>query len=604
MRPKGKTTMDPDEKKEPTNSPAGDTKGAGSVTADADPTDSTQGGGFEAKTPASGTDEGTQAVDVVNRLTQHARKALEEMRKGVVTRAEFEEKYGRITRDLATSVENMKRWQQPAAFGRDDASDPFIRRRVPVLATKNALMRYRSEEYDPHTDGVKVLDERIYDLKYWRTMAYLCHHLLRRQAAESDIPYPGMRSLESFQTYDRLVTTYFKDCGRKDLLERYQAEMKQIETGQIQLDIAQKGTDMATTTAQAGLEWAPASIVANLFEYGRPALIVGQVFPEQRMRRSPETMFYLPGSVIAYVVGENINFQSATSSNSKLYAAIPTGNFTITARMLKLGTILSTQFDEDSLIEMGPRMLQDFGYAMGDAREGWTINGDATATHQDSSDSWLQDLTTDPFKTVSAEHQTSGLRKDAIVNSNTIAYTSGGTKKLWEDGDAPYTASTGGIPSGAIKFIGDLLSKIEKGWNIPADCVLVTSVLGSIQLLMLPEVLTLERYGNAFTAWTGEVGRILGIRILASGRARDDLNTSGVFTTATTGQNKTAIYLANYRRNYLWAMLRATALESFRDIDYSQLRTVATARAVLHKYAKTAAGADRKTVAMGKAIAA
>jgi len=78
----------------------------------------------------------------------------------------------------------------------------------------------------------------------------------------------------------------------------------------------------------------------------------------------------------------------------------------------------------------------------------------------------------------------------------------------------------------------------------PGDLAWITSISGFLaDLIDLPEVRTVDKYGVNATILTGELAKLDGIPVIISEWARENLNAAGVYDGVTT--NKTTLSLVN-----------------------------------------------------------
>lgn len=179
-----------------------------------------------------------------------------------------------------------------------------------------------------------------------------------------------------------------------------------------------------------------------------------------------------------------------------------TANPTLTAVKLIGRADFSYEADEDSIVPVLPMLTQQLASGGADSYEQAIINGDTTATHQDSD---INGVSLHPGKSFK------GLRFLALANSATKT-----------------SLASGGISALNIAAIRKLLKKYGLK---PKDLMIVCGTNAYNDLVTLAETLTAEKTGNAATAriLTGESPALFGIPIIPSAQAREDLNASGVY---------------------------------------------------------------------------
>ena len=190
------------------------------------------------------------------------------------------------------------------------------------------------------------------------------------------------------------------------------------------------------------------------------------------------------------------------------------------------------EMEEDAIIAMIPFIRTDLAQDMADGEENLLLNGDTTATHQDS------DCTE---------------ADDALTSWK-------GLRKLSKDGSDTYDFGGADPTLLALRAMRSQMSKY--GIN-PRRLLYVVGPVGLVHLLNVDEVQTLDKYGPSATVITGEIGRIDGVPILTSGYIREDLNASGNYDGAT--KKFTGIQLVN-PSGFIIGRRRAPLMESFHDV--------------------------------------
>ena len=240
-------------------------------------------------------------------------------------------------------------------------------------------------------------------------------------------------------------------------------------------------------------------------------LIPSDLSSELQMR------LYLESALAAAMIGQEINMptdvykmplkttRTAFRKGSEAPGSDPassepgTGLVTLDAQKLIGIADYSYEADEDAIIPILPMLQDDLASGAADALEDAIINGDVTATHQD----------TDSQGTTLPVRLFSGLRKYALAGSSTTSWTSGNVTA------ANILAALKGMGKYGIRRSELLLVCGPRGYN---------------DLVGLTETLTVEKVGNPNLAriLTGAAGVVFGVPIIVSERNREDLNTTGV----------------------------------------------------------------------------
>lgn len=250
-------------------------------------------------------------------------------------------------------------------------------------------------------------------------------------------------------------------------------------------------------------------------------LIPSDLSSELQMR------LYLDSALAAAMISQEINMptdtyklplkttRTAFRTGSEAPGSDPTasepGTGLVTLDAAKLIGIAdySYEADEDSIIPILPMLQDDLAMGAADALEDALINGDVTATHQDSDTHAIANAPAKLFR---------GLRKAAIAGNVTTSWASGNVS--------------------AANILATL--KAMGKWGIKrSDLLIVCGSGGYNDVVGLPETLTAEKVGNPTLAriLTGAAGVIYGVPIIVSERIRENLNVSGVYdgVTATKG---------------------------------------------------------------------
>jgi HK97 family phage major capsid protein len=266
---------------------------------------------------------------------------------------------------------------------------------------------------------------------------------------------------------------------------------------------------MDTATATEGAEWIPTLLSENFIEKFRLEAKVAALFDDIPMPRNPFKLPYVGGMSAAnfYLVPESIS-DSPTASPASTMA---TGDQTLTAKKLKARTLWSDEFDEDSILAVLPILKKELAIGGAEAIEDCIINGDTTATHQDS----------DVTESTDRRKIWNGLRDQCPS----------GTKV--------------DLGTFATATLLSILTKMGKYAVNPKELAFITGARGYNYLRNLTETLTVDKYGAQATILNGELGKLAGIPIIISESIRENLNATGVYDGSTT--DNTVILVVNRR---------------------------------------------------------
>lgn len=273
--------------------------------------------------------------------------------------------------------------------------------------------------------------------------------------------------------------------------------------------------------------------------------------------------FFLASNLASLILGREIDmptnpyelplgttrptFYKESTENTDATPSTPgTSKTTLTAVPIKGEVDFSYEVDEDSIVPILPFVQTMLAEAAADTYESILINGDTTATHQDSDTELVAKA---------AERSWKGFRKLALAVAG-----------LKSD------ISSGGLNEANLRALRKIMGKYGISTS---DCVWLVGPKGYSDLQAITNVATLDKFGPKATILTGEIAALFGIPIIVSERVREDLNASGVFDNTTT--TKGSVNLVNLSQ--FWAGRRRDfTVEVDKLIRSSQHIIVATFR--------------------------
>lgn len=315
-----------------------------------------------------------------------------------------------------------------------------------------------------------------------------------------------------------------------------------------------------STGTGTGDEWVPTVFSNQVQERIDLETTIWQGLPEIQIPQGAESLT-LPvttstrGSV--YLQGQPI-----TDNPAQYRVSTPgTDNLLIAPVTLASRNVVTQHMAEDSAAPVLDWMLNEMVVNFSRAYDDACVNGDTTATHQDSD-------VTDP-----TDHRKAweGFREIAADISTTL--------------DLSTAISTAEVNS---------LRKLMGVYGInPKDLRLGCSMSGYIALLNLAETQTVDKFGPNATVVTGELAKINGCPIIVSEFVRDNMNASGVYDGSTT--TRTGFVMWNVR-GFARATKRELRVQSQLDITTGVYNIVGTSRVNL---IKTRKGSGEKTCSYG-----
>lgn len=287
----------------------------------------------------------------------------------------------------------------------------------------------------------------------------------------------------------------------------------------------QKALD--TQTAGEGAEWVPTILSAELIRMIELAYRIPALHRDIPMPSDPYEIPAKVGKQIAYKIAEQIE---ATGQTKIPISKFATGKVVMTGAGIGTRTLVSHYLEEDSIVPVLPLIKEGIVDSANEAMEQAIVNGDTTATHQDS------DVTEDSDR----RKLWKGYRKLALENN-------------WKEDLATFDYTT----------IGKLQKKMGKYGTFINDLVFIVGVSVWNQMKDLAEVITVDKYGPRATILTGELGKLDGIPIITSGVVREDLNASGVFDDIT--KTQTVMFLV-FKRGFVTGTRRTLRLRLLQEL--------------------------------------
>jgi Phage capsid family len=286
---------------------------------------------------------------------------------------------------------------------------------------------------------------------------------------------------------------------------------------------------MDTGTAGEGIEFVPKELSGSMIERINLELLVAALFPVVAMPTQP---FEIPGFAVSRQRTGTHPEQTADTGQTKVKKVTPQSRkIVLTAIKLAVEALTSKELEEDSIIAVLPMMQSEIVDFLAADWEDTIVNGDTTATHQDS-DTTAAD---DPRK------GTNGLRKLTPAAAKT------------DVANAVLTSA----------MLRTNRQKMGRYGIRARDLAHIVAMRSYISLLGDPNVVTIDKYGPNATVLTGELGKVDGVPIVVSEFVRQDLNATGVHDGVTT--NRTIALTAN-RRGFLQGERRGITVQVLREL--------------------------------------
>lgn len=288
-------------------------------------------------------------------------------------------------------------------------------------------------------------------------------------------------------------------------------------------------------SAGTGVEFVPEEFSANLIDRVTLGLRVAALHERMQLPRNP---FRLPAMVAALPKGFKVveqtseNFLADASTLPKL--TVQTRKVTWDAFGIGALTVMSAEFDEDSIIPGAEFARNELVTSLQNAQEAAVINGSEEGTHPDF----------DTTASTAPEKMWDGYRMMAI---------------------RPSTDTTldflGAAPTSSL--IRSLRSKMGKYGSSPQNLAYVMSITVLLKhLIGFPEFLTLDKIGPTATVLTGQLAQFDGSPVVVSDFARDDVSSTGFNTTG--GPNTLSTIEIVHRPSMRFGDVRGVNVETIR----------------------------------------
>jgi len=307
-------------------------------------------------------------------------------------------------------------------------------------------------------------------------------------------------------------------------------------------------------TATEGGNWVPTTFSPRLHEQYRLPSKVITLFEEIPCKSNNHDES-IEGPDLDARKGSETDSDDVYANASLMPAITPTTyKTTFGAVDIQARVSISSQLDADSVIRVVEKTRMKLQVAHAKAKDRAVLMGDLTATYPDN------DVNADPALATRSERLWDGLRAmtnvAAIVNCNGVNVT---LNKL-RDG---------------VKEMG------VYGAN-PEDCAIIAGVRAKSQLMRIPELITLDKYGPQATVLNGEIGNIDGMRVIITETSKEDVSATGyntaggpnTFTNVYTVNTKSFAYGLRERLNIISVPLplsRQVALASFERGDFEEM---------------------------------
>jgi len=283
-----------------------------------------------------------------------------------------------------------------------------------------------------------------------------------------------------------------------------------------------------TGTADEGLEWVPTDMGSNLQEFYRLNRKVAGLFEEFTMPAGAGSFDWpiQESDSTAKLIGETTAVQTAYADANE--ETPNTGKVTFTAKKARSRLQIAAELTEDAAFAITPWATKQAGIGIVNAVETGTINGDTTATHQDSDTTAGTDF----------RKAWEGLRETAFDKTSSSDLAGAAlTKAHLHTGRA--TMGKYGVNPAELAWI----------WGIQTY---LKTVIGGVSSEW-GDLQTLDKIGPQAILLTGQVMNFAAVPVVVSEFIREDLNASGVHDGVTTTRS---VMIIVHRPSFMYGTKR------------------------------------------------
>lgn len=309
---------------------------------------------------------------------------------------------------------------------------------------------------------------------------------------------------------------------------------------------------MYSTGTGVGDEWVMTGWSSQLIDLINIAPSIANIFPTVQMTQNPQLFLLKSSRSSAYVAGE-----AATNNPDVLKKSnFGTSQGQFSTFTLAVHSPISPEFIEDAAINVVEEVRKDTVEAQMYAKDSLVCNGDTTATHRDTNQSYV--LNVDP------ETKAMGLRYTAIDDS--AAFDSQSTTAGVGDATAAFHEKD-------CRYLLGLLT--PKFATQPNKLHYIVNVRTWILMKSFEAVADASRNGIRSTWGNGTLDQLDGSPIHITEALSKDLNASGVDTGSAADHS---CVLLVHEDGFNWGQKRDITLEYDKDIRTQQLGFVTTQR--------------------------
>lgn len=486
-----------------------------------------------------------QSMTEIAGMSAEVRKILAEVKTtyGAIekTASDFSARWEQAKAEVATKAEVqvlLNRIHDVAARDQDNRNGSMVQRvDYSVRTLREVILKCSPEEakatYDLFLTS-QPINSKISDLHYYSARVSMLQAIMRKR--------------------DRTWNPSMIRTPRGKLLWREYVNLAKDILGE---DVMTRAFDTTEVS-----EWVPTILSTELIKYIEH---YGGLIPALINFDMPAGLYNVPittGANVARYFPEYAGLPSGgfDYSTGPLYAnnAVPTDKIAFDAERMRTWINVTGDLQEESVIPMLPWALGETGSGVRRALETACING-GTANQEpdyDNSSAAAGDGSKD------ARQAWDGIRRAIKVN-NTAGRTAVYDAATTEGGKLTMK----GVTEALILMDRYAVPEGTSGTSAP-PVYMLSSMKGYLDLLDMPEYLTVDAAGARATNVTGAVGAVLGIPVIISEYQRKDVSATGFNTVG--GPNTKTSYVMFHRGTWALGTFRGIWTEQERLAGYDQ----------------------------------
>lgn len=465
------------------------------------------------------------------KLLEQVQEKADQLKKGLITEAEFNTFCDKIGGDVLTLQKDIKTAKEANKI--ESGQHSFIH------------MLHASRLIAPLTDD----NGNLKSADHQRIWTYLQAPINYEKSGSDGELIKALR-----QASDRVVLldAYFRGIQRQGN-KRYNG-VQSLKAWKEYVDILgmldpQLVKAMSSESTGYGDEWVPEFQSAELYDFYRLEARIENYFPHFDMPTNPYTWPTKSSGASLYRAGE----AAVNNPDEITKSRFGTSKVTFNAETFAVAIPCSPELSEDSIVNIASEIQREMAITGAHGYESLVINGDNTATHRD---------TQAGYTAANPETYEDGLRYIAVDRSATLNTQS--TTANYGDASSAFAAKD-------VRYLRQLMGVYGRR---PSECFYITSLTPFFYMMNFAQNEQPGNYGGNATWVSGDLNMFDGCAVEVTGEMVETLGEAGIYDSASTHKgilcaNKTAFKVGERR---------GVTIEYEKNIRTQQMTFVATFR--------------------------